>query len=177
MNPCNELIARVYNNPKVVELLNKIKPTELREDLRQELAVVLLNYDCKKIKQMEADGKLISFSRRVLWKMATLPNGDFYKTYRKNVFLPLETDDLPEPNEIKTIDSAEIITVELNKKMTVNVNEAHEAIIFNKYRELMSCEKVAEFFGVPRIHIFRVVKKVKNELKIILQNENNNFGD
>jgi hypothetical protein len=166
MNPCNNLIRDLYQNPKVNELLNKINPAELRDDLRQELALVLLDYDCDRLQQMDAEGTLVSFTRRVMWKMATLPNGNFIRKFRKPDTLPLpDGDAIPAPCERNKDEAAEIIRVELSRKMARNPNEAHEAMIFEKYTELLSCEKVAAFFGVPRLHVFRVVKTVKLQIK------------
>jgi intracellular sulfur oxidation DsrE/DsrF family protein len=57
----------------------------------------------------------------------------------------------------------------LKKKENGNENSAHEAILFGKYIEIRSCEKVAEHFGVPEYHVFKVVRRVKNELKKIVR--------
>lgn len=167
-HPCNDLITEIYKDLKVNELLNKLNPPELRDDLRQEFALVLLDYDCDRLQLMKAEGTLVSFSRRVLWKMATLPNGHFIRKYRKASPLPLPAEDnitATTPEELDAEEAIKTITLEIGRKMELDANEAHEAIIFKKYSEMLSCEKVAQFFGVPRIHIFRVVKKVKAELK------------
>jgi hypothetical protein len=58
----------------------------------------------------------------------------------------------------------------LNHKLTINANEAHESIIFKKYVELKSCTKVAEYFKIPKSHVFMVVKKTKQELKKAINN-------
>lgn len=168
MHPCGPLIAEIYNHPKVTTLLNRINPPELRADLLQELAVVLLEYDCGKLQQMQSEGKLLAFTRRTMWKMATLPNGKFIRTYRQTKYNELDEDTTPEPEEAEPIDplrAGRIIKAEMQDKMSGDANEAHEAIIFEKYLECQSCERVAVFFGIPRVHVFRVVKKVKTDLK------------
>ncbi len=58
---CNKLIEDIYNNPKVTELLSKIEPVDLQDDLRQELALTLLNYDCDKLLKIDKEGNLINF--------------------------------------------------------------------------------------------------------------------
>ena len=73
----------MYLNPKVTELLNKIKPVQLQEDLRQELAMVLLNYDCKKIIKINKEGNLLGFTLRILWVMGTGTKGEFFNKYKR----------------------------------------------------------------------------------------------
>ena len=73
----------MYMNPKVTELLSKIKPVELQDDLRQELAMVLLNYNCKKIIELNREGNLLGFTLRILWKMGTGTKGEFFKKYKR----------------------------------------------------------------------------------------------
>ena len=157
----------MYMNPKVTELLSKIKPVELQDDLRQELAMVLLNYNCKKIIQLNREGNLLGFTLRILWNMGTKTKGEFFKKYKK--FNPIYGTDyisnIVEDVEYTDEDLSNYAINKLNHKLTINANEAHESIIFKKYVELKSCTKVAEYFSVPKKHIFLVVKKTKDELK------------
>ena len=58
----------------------------------------------------------------------------------------------------------------LDKKMEIDANNAHESIIFKKYVELRNCQKVADYFKIPRLHVLQVVKKTKTELKHAINN-------
>jgi hypothetical protein len=164
---CRKYIELMYTHPKVTELLSKIKPVELQNDLRQELAMVLLNYNCKKIIKINKEGNLLGFTLRILWKMGTGSQNEFFKKYKKNNII----ENINYFNSIYgndyTIDEdlSNYAINKLNHKLTINANEAHESIIFKKYVELKSCTKVAEYFSVPKKHIFLVVKKTKDELK------------
>lgn len=165
MNKCSKYIESMYVHPKVNELLGKIKPVELQDDLRQELALVLLNYNCKKIIALNKEGSLLAFTLKILWKMGTGTKGEFYKIYKKsdieeNIAYFKATIGEPWDNDLSNyaIDK-------LNHKLTINANEAHESIIFKKYVELNSCTKVADYFNIPKKHVFKVVKKTKDELK------------
>ena len=157
----------MYLNPKVTELLSKIKPVELQDDLRQELAMVLLNYNCKKIIELNREGNLLGFTLRILWKMGTGTKGDFFKKYKKfnTIFGTDYISTIVEDVEYTDEDLSNYAINKLNHKMTINANEAHESIIFKKYVELKSCTKVAEYFNIPKKHVFLVVKKTKDELK------------
>lgn len=155
----------MYLHPKVNELLSKIKPVELRDDLQQELAMVLLKYNCKKIIELNREGNLLGFTLRILWKMGTGTKGEFYKKYKRNDMLENITYFNSINGEPWDNDLSNYAIDKLNHKLTINANEAHESIIFKKYVELNSCSKVALYFNIPKKHVFKVVKKTKDELK------------
>lgn len=165
MHPCSEYIESIYLDKRVNEFIAKIKPIELQDDLKQEMALVLLSYDCNKIIEMHKSGNLLAFTISTIKRMGTLPKSNFYKTFRKN--------DIDKAIEyFKTLvtspidyESANIGRMILKTKLQLDANQAHESIIFDKYIELRSCKKVADYFCIPHLHVFKVVKKVKQELK------------
>lgn len=162
---CNQLIEKLYTNKKISDLISKIKPVELQDDLKQELAMALLNMDCNKLKDIEKNGNLIGFALAIVWKMGTLQKTDFYKTYKKSEHLQaLEYMKYLQGNDInyRLVNFANKL---LEQKLSKDANEAHESIIFRKYVELRNMRKVAEYFDIPSIHVFQVVKKMKKELK------------
>lgn len=169
MQNCNEYIEKIYRHPKVDELISKIKPVELQDDLRQEMAMVLLNYDCNKLISISNEGNLLPFVLRIIWKMGTLQNGKFYKQFKRNEFeKAIEYTRLQQTGKSIPLNYANEAKKVLDHKLTLNANDAHESIIFTKYVELKSCNKVAEYFGIPHLHVSIVVRKTKKELKSIL---------
>lgn len=165
MANCIEIIEKIYRHPRFNAVLKTIKPIELQDDLRQEVALALLEYDCNKLIELNNQGKLINFTIGIMWKMGTLQNGNFYKTFKRNELAKaieyvnsFEGEDMPE-------DYITIAKDILKNKMLINPNEAHESIIFMKYVELQSHQKVADYFSIPRLHVLQVVNNVKKELK------------
>jgi len=161
----------MYLDKRVEKLLNSIKPITLRNDLRQELALVLLNYDCKTIIRLNKEGNLLPFTLKILWNLGYGTNNKFYQLFKKNQVESLDhTNDnlayfnLDNEKEIPE-DFSNIANKILNNKLLNNANDAHESIIFNKYVKLKSCKKVADYFGIPHVHVFNVVKKTRAELK------------
>ena len=162
---CNDCILEIFNNKKLNELISNIEPSDLQDDLKQELIVALYDYGCDKIMELHSESKLIGLAMKICWYMGTGNKNKFYKTFRKNnsksayeYLLYVQGKD----NSDKSIKIAESI---LKNKMNVNANEAHEAIIFKKYVEYGNCIQVAKFFNIPQLHVYSVVNKVKNELK------------
>ncbi len=168
---CQKYILEIYESKRVKEILSKIYPQDLRDDLHQELAVTLLNMDCKKIVNMNFRNELLSYSIKTLWLMATSSTSPFFYKYKKN--------DLEKA--IKYLESqqgkalgekeANIAKKILLKKIDKSANDAHEAIIFNKYVELNSCVEVAKYFNIPKDHVYSVVRNCKEQLKKAINND------
>jgi hypothetical protein len=162
---CNKIIEELYKSKEVNELIGKIEPESIREDLRQELAIILLNYDCDKLKKIKSEGNLIGFVLKIVWNMSTWTYNDFYKTYKKNnIEKAIAYMESLQQSKV-SLNEANLANRILQNKLNVDPYQAHESMIFQKYVELRSCKKVADYFGVPSIHIFEVVRRMKKELK------------
>ena len=152
-------------------MVRKIDPVELQDDLRQEVAMALLNMDCEIVCKMYEDGRLLNYSIGIIWMMGTKQKGMFYKLYKKKDFEKAYEWMMSQTGTDVSMESIKIAKKVLNKKLTIDPNQAHESIIFTKYVELRSCQKVADFFGIPQLHVFQVVKKMKKELKKAIKNQ------
>lgn len=162
---CNDIIQKLYNNDKINDLILKIHPLELQQDLKQELAITLLEYDCDKLIKISNEGNILGFAMQIIWTLGTSTRSKFYKIFKQdNNSKAIEYIRLQMGAEMPT---SAIITAEryLDKKLQGNSMEAHESIIFNKYVEMRSCVDVAKYFDIPKDHVFAVVKKMRNELK------------
>lgn len=110
-------------------------------------------------------GELIKFTFGVIWKLGRLQKNNFYKVFKQNnVNKAIEY--------IKTLkqdnSSEQMIAIAkklLNDKMSIDAKNAHESMIFHSYVELGTCKKVAEYYGIPKHHVDKVVSKCKAELK------------
>jgi hypothetical protein len=168
---CNEIVEKVYQNPDLLRLISKIKPESIRDDLRQEIAVSLLEQPCDRITNLFRENNLLRYSMRVCWLMATSKQSAFYKRFRR-------TDLVKAVEYMRIIDTGPIIpepvgkiadkAVDILSTKNKTVYDDHEARIFNKYVEIGSARKVAEYYNIPLKHVCNVVNKVKNELKCLL---------
>ena len=163
MNECYGYIDQLFRNKELSKLLQNIQPKDLQDDLRQELAIILLKYDCDKLKSIIFDGKFLGFVNNTLWNLATQSNNVFIRTYRKQ--------DIHKAIEyLKSLQSKElkggiVADRHLEKKMSKSAKDAHEAIIFRKYVECRNMKEVSKYFNIPHKHVFIVVSNVKKELK------------
>lgn len=168
----NEIIERIYLHPKVRELIKNIKPEHLQQDLLQEVALVLLTYPPDKIIKLHKEGNLLAYTLKTIWKLGTGTKGSFYKIYKKNDLIKAIDYFRSQLGKEIPISTSNIASNILLKKLDSNANDAHESIIFQKYVELKNAKKVAEFFNIPHLHAFNVIKKTKNELKRAINEQN-----
>ena len=163
---CNEIIENVYLNPQIDQLIKSVRPSDLQDDLRQELALALLSIHCDKITEIWASNGLIGFSIKIITNMAFSSTSQFYKKFRKNDYdkainyLKSQLK-LPELNP----KFANLANERLIAKYGEDEMQAHEAILFTKYVEYRSCKKVADYFNIPEKHVKDIIRKTKLELR------------
>lgn len=172
MTNCNKYIEEIYSSAQINQLIKSVRPESLQDDLRQEMALALLSIDCEKISEIWASNGLIGFSIKIITNMAFSSTSQFYKKFRKTdldkalAYLRSQQQ-LPELNP----NFAKIAGKRLEQKFREDELQAHEAILFNKYVDLRSCKKVAEYFQIPEKHVKDVVRKTRAELKDICLNK------
>ena len=177
---CSGIVQHVYTHPDLSAVLSKIKPEAIQEDIRQEMAISLLEQPCDKISRLFSQNNLLRYAIRICFNMA-VGNGtaqhQYSTTYtRKQLARALkfmyDTRPLPAvPTEIGH-KAAELLNAKNKDKY-----DYHEQQIFWKYAELGTCRKVAQYFGIPKSHVQMVVKKVREELKNRLNDEEMRHSD
>lgn len=168
MQDCQEAVVNVYSHPDLLNLISKIRPENIRDDLRQEIAVSLLEQPCDTVAALFAGDNLLRYSMKICWLMATSKTSPFYYKYKKSDFTKAvaylhQTQSLPEIPISLAYHAKEVLS-----KKNKNINEDHEVRIFNKYVELGSSRAVARYYQIPLNHVCNVVNKIKTELRCLL---------
>lgn len=170
MSDCNAYIEKIYIHPDINLLISKIKPESIRDDLRQEVAVSLLEMPCEKVAALFSGDNLVRYAIKICWIMATSKTSTFYNKFRRN-------DCMKAIEYLKTLQPLPTIPVNFATKAEQylsknnhDIYSDHETRVFNKYIELGSCRQVALFYGIPINHTCNIVAKMKRELKSILIN-------
>lgn len=165
---CKTIIERVYNHPQLNQFLAKINPESIRDDLRQEIALYLLEQPCDKIARIWADNGLLAYAIKAIWIMATCKS-PFSRKYNPDDVSKLAGYLYTTYNNGADISGVEALQA-LNDKPKGTAKDYHEFLIFTKYVELRSEYKVASFYGIPRRHVHEIVTKVRKELKQVVKN-------
>ncbi len=165
---CNHYIEQIYKSKEINSFIASIQPASLQDDLRQELALALLSIDCDKIIEISASNGLMGYSIKILSNMAFSNTSPFYKKfkrddYEKAIAYMRSQMNLPVLNP----KLSKLVNERLLLKYSIDEMEAHEAILFNKYVEVRSCQQVADYYSIPLKHVKDVIRKTKQELKAL----------
>lgn len=78
-----EIISELWRSPEVSAAIAKMEPAELRDDLRQEVFLVLCEMPESKLQGLHERGELRWFLTRVMLNMIKSDRSTFYNTHRK----------------------------------------------------------------------------------------------
>lgn len=196
MQDCQEAVVNVYSHPDLLNLISKIKPENIRDDLRQEIAVSLLEQPCEKVAALFAGKNLLRYAIKICWNHAYGKDNKFANTFRKvtydidvNDLLDIDSDmlntnstlfkslnylkevgvrDREEQENYTLMNAIAVSDFIVKKKNNGNRNDEHEARLFDKYVELGSSRAVARYYQIPLNHVCNVVNKIKVELRCLL---------
>lgn len=76
------IIGELYNSREVTAALRKMEPADLREDLKQEIFIVLCEMAEDRLRGLYERKELRYFLTGVIWRMATNSRSEFYMTHR-----------------------------------------------------------------------------------------------
>jgi transposase-like protein len=139
---------------------------DLWEDLRQEVAYIVLQYDRKKISELEEKGKQVFkfWIVRICCNQTNSKYGKFGRMYA--TLIPVE-DILKFVKEEEPIDNSQ----EVADGITKLVEELYwyDQEILKMYVELGSVRKVSKQTGIPHTSIFITIKKIRSCIKSRLE--------
>ena len=98
----NEIVAELYSSKEFNDCIGKMEPDHLRDDLKAEVALILLETEESKLLQIHASGGLRFYTVRVIMNLIQSKTSFFYKQYRQQVteitdrFISGEDQDLEE---------------------------------------------------------------------------------
>jgi len=135
---------------------------ELWEDLRQEVAYIVLQYDSKKIGELESKGKQVFkfWIVRICCNQTNSKYGKFGRLYAS--LLPVE-DILKFVKEEEPIDNSQEVADGISK--IVEGLYWYDQEILKMYVELGSVRKVSKQTGIPHTSIFITIKNIRKCIK------------
>jgi hypothetical protein len=184
----NKILTALYQSKELADLLNKMNPEHLREDLKQELFLALTETPESKIIALHEKGQLRFYACRIVLNMIASNTSPFHKKFRQCVLSFM--DDLPHPEEREE----ESRSFGLNQAFATDFNEVeekeyqHNALLtavnkcldempyyeqnlFKAYVEAGSAGKMIKAMKqqtghyIPKRSILVTVKKVKDQIR------------
>ena len=147
---------------KEFELAFKNIGKDLWEDLRQEIALIVLEYDKEKIAELESKGKQVFkfWIVRICCNQTNTKYGKFGRMYKS--LIPVEDVSRFIAEEEKVNDDQHIVD-NITKKM--NDLYWYDKEILKMYIELGSVRKVSAQTGIPHTSIFITIKNIRKCIK------------
>lgn len=78
----NEIVEQLFISKEFNDCIGKMEPDHLRDDLRAEVALILLETDEKKLIEIHKSGGLKFYTVRVIMNLIQSKTSSFYKKYR-----------------------------------------------------------------------------------------------
>jgi transposase-like protein len=149
-------IGWLYDNE--FEFVFKNIGKDLWEDLRQEVAYIVLQYDAEKIAELEAKGKQVFkfWIVRICCNQTNSKYGKFGRLYGS--LLPVE-DIMKFVKEDEPIDNSQEVADGISK--IVEGLYWYDQEILKMYVDLGSVRKVSKQTGIPHTSIFITIKKIR----------------
>lgn len=147
---------------KEFELAFKNIGKDLWEDLRQEIALIVLEYDKEKIAELESKGKQVFkfWIVRICCNQTNTKYGKFGRMYKS--LIPVEDVSRFIAEEEEVNDDQHIVD-NITKKM--NDLYWYDKEILKMYIELGSVRKVSAQTGIPHTSIFITIKNIRKCIK------------
>lgn len=99
----NQIITALFTGKNFNDCLAKMEPDHLREDLRQEVILVICELSDERIYQLNKDGALEFFTVRVILNQIKSKTSPFYKKYRNTILCYVDdVTDMAEGRNINT---------------------------------------------------------------------------
>jgi hypothetical protein len=135
---------------------------ELWEDLRQEIAVIVLEYDSDKIIELEEKGKQVFkfWIVRICCNQTNSKYGKFGRLYASLV--PVE-DIVKFVKEEDDVDNSQELAEGISK--IINGLYWYDQEILKMYIELGSVRKVSKQTGIPHTSVFITIKNIRKCIK------------
>jgi len=161
----NEIIARFYTSKEFNDCISRIKPINLQDDLKNEVAEVLCGEEEWFIQELYTRGELKYWARRIIRNMGKSVSSPFAKTYRKfTCGLPAWYD--VEQEETETI-AERTHREHLEDRALASIDSLHwyRAELIKLYRKHGTFRKVADEAGVSFQSAQRTINKGCEELR------------
>lgn len=165
------LIANLYNDPDIVKAIGKMNPPELREDLKQEMFLVLCQKPDEDVIRMHEEGWLKFFVVRTMLNMIKSDRSTFHKLFRANL------SEFTEKQYKHTTDEFEAKEGTL-KSLTEALDGLawYEREVLKLYSEHRNIVKLSKMTKIPYRSLFKTIQNAKLKMRTALKKDENNQG-
>lgn len=159
----NEIVEQLFVSREFNDCINKMEPDHLRDDLRAEVALILLETDERKLIEIHKNGGLKFYTVRIIMNLIQSKTSMFYKLYRQQVaeitdrFIAGEEQDFKARAEKEHIEDKAIKEID-------NLYWYNEKMIrlYMQYGNYRAIEQVTK---IPYSSAYKTIQKSFEEIK------------
>jgi hypothetical protein len=158
----NNIIEKLFLSKNFNDCLNKMKPKELVDDLRQDVILKICELPDEKIKHLSDTNTLEFYTVRVILNTINNPNGKFGKNFR-TVFQELSDNITSEQLDIKE----RLHKENLEDKAIGGIDNLYwyNQELVRLYLKHGNYRAVQEVTGIPFPSIYKAIQKSLKEIK------------
>lgn len=161
----NEIVAQLFSSKEFNDCIGKMDPEHLRDDLRGEVILILLETDEKKLRDLQDNGGLKFYTVRIILNLIQSKTSPFYKKYRQHT-----TDYIPENSIDDGLNGR--VYKELQEEKAIAIIDKmywYDREIVRLYMKLGSYRAIEKDTGIPWESCYSTIRKainqIRNELK------------
>ena len=158
----DKILSELFTSKEFHLAINKMEPECYREDLKQEVFLVLCSTDSQKILQLHESKQLKFYATRIMLNMIQSKTSRFFYSFRKNTPVEL-SNNLPIKDE------------QYDTSIDDTINKVEESIdelswykkeLFKLYVEYnCNASKLSRETRIPIRSIYQTIKEIKKEIK------------
>ncbi len=159
----NEIVAALFTSKDFNDCISKMEPDHLRDDLRAEVALILLETEERRLVEMHANGGLRYYTVRIIINLIMSKTSLFYKRYRQQLveltdkFIAEEGPDIEERATREGIEDQAISEID-------NLYWYNSGIV-KLYLKHGNYRAIEEDTGIPYSSAYKTVQKSFQEIK------------
>lgn len=158
------ILTKIYTSLEVKEVIKRLRPVHLQEDILQHCFLELFQKPPDFIKDLHARGKLKPYIVKILYNTATYTRSSFAKQQGKET----PTDFCGNAKyEVIRFENEEKEREEVHQQVACAVSETYwfKADLLKMYAELGTYKAVSDKTGIPSTTVFNTVQAAKKEIK------------
>lgn len=159
----NSIIQECYTSQWLNEAIGKMEPEDLRDDLKQEVIMVLLEMPEEKLFDLHENGFLKFFAVRTMLNMIKSDRSGFFKMFRN--FVELSNKEVAEQEYIEKVDICFDCAFNKSREQLYEKDMFwHYTYTFDRNALALSRET-----GIPYKTVTRTLQNAKQRIKCYLQ--------
>jgi hypothetical protein len=159
----NQIIEELYRSKEFNDCIGKMEPEHLRDDLRAEVVLILLETDDQRLIAIHSAGALKYYTVRIIINLIQSKTSKFYKNYRQQ--MAEITDRFTAEDEMDIEERAAREDIEERALREIDNLYWYNSGIVKLYMKLGNFRAIEKDTGIPYASAYKTVKKSFNEIK------------